>query len=86
MSIKRICDICKKEFNDFDRANGFSLDAFPGYGSVYDGDHIAYDFCCSCFDHLVSKILRPSIASGKFVLAEEPSSAFVSCDTPSVNA
>lgn len=71
MATKHFCDICKKEFNESDEANAFGVTERPGYGSIFDGDYINVDLCCSCFDTLIARVLRPSCTAGKFIICED---------------
>ena len=54
--LKRVCNICGKEFDLWDRQEGFGFDYLVGYGSKYDGEHLQADFCCDCFDSLMNEL------------------------------
>jgi len=47
---KTLCNVCGKEFNQWDEVENLGIHMRIGYGSKYDGDEIDLDMCCSCFD------------------------------------
>lgn len=52
--VKKICNMCGKEFDMFDDQNSFEL--FCGiirYGSKYDGGSLSLDLCCGCTDKII---------------------------------
>lgn len=55
--MKKICSICGKEFDMWDMQEDFCLERNIGYGSKYDSCILRLNFCCSCFDNLLDKIL-----------------------------
>ncbi len=57
--VKRICNMCGKEFDEWDTQEGFGIHASVGYGSGFDGTKIALDLCCDCFDKLMSDYIIP---------------------------
>lgn len=56
------CDMCGKEFNEFDRQEDFGF-YYPniGYGSKFDGTHISIDLCCDCFDKMIEEYVIPKL-------------------------
>lgn len=58
---KHFCNICGKEFDEWDSLNGFSVDVYPGYGSKYDGDNVQMDICCACFDKMVDVLTEKCV-------------------------
>lgn len=56
MLVKR-CNLCGKEFDEFDNQEGFSISNEGrntiGYGSAHDGETCRCDLCCSCFDKIM---------------------------------
>ena len=61
----RKCNLCGKEFDQWDEQADFGLHGYIGYGSKYDGEDIDLDLCCKCFDELVDKI-APKCAISPF--------------------
>lgn len=58
--IKRVCNICEKEFDEFDTQEGFGFHYRSiGYGSGFDGSSIELDMCCDCFDKLMNEYIIP---------------------------
>ena len=53
------CDMCGKEFDMWDHQENFNIAYSIGYGSIHDGDHVACDLCCDCFDRLLDEYLIP---------------------------
>ena len=49
------CNICGRDFDEWDEQEGFRLEYSVGYGSRHDGETIRLDICCDCFDELVDK-------------------------------
>lgn len=47
---KTLCNVCGKEFSDYDEQEHIGLHSQIGYGSKHDGDIIDLDICCDCFD------------------------------------
>lgn len=58
--IKRVCNICGKDFSFWDTQEGFGFH-YPrvGYGSEFDGSTIELDLCCDCFDKLMNDYIIP---------------------------
>jgi len=56
---KIFCNICGKEFDEFDMQEGFGFDYHIGYGSKFDGERIKIVFCCDCFDKIVDEYILP---------------------------
>lgn len=59
VEMKRICNICGREFDAFDRLSGLALRQHLGYGSTHDGSNVSLDLCCHCFDELLDTYLLP---------------------------
>lgn len=52
--IKKICNMCGKEFDMWDEQESFGIYNYNvGYGSKYDGDIIRLDLCCECADKII---------------------------------
>ncbi len=60
--LKRVCNMCGKDFDEFDTQEDFSLRRHVGYGSGFDGSHIDLDMCCACFDKLMDTYILPQCA------------------------
>lgn len=54
---KRFCNVCGKEFNEWDEQESFGFSYHVGYGSIYDGATIELDMCCGCFDELMEYMI-----------------------------
>lgn len=54
---KTLCNLCGKEFDEWDKKEWFGLHTRVGYGSKFDGDGIDLDLCCECFDKLMDKLI-----------------------------
>lgn len=52
------CNICGKEFNDFDEDFEFGVHWRIGYGSQHDGDKVDLDLCPECFDKFIHKLRK----------------------------
>ncbi len=52
------CNVCGKEFDEWDRQEKFGFDLWVGYGSKYDGEHLQADICCECFDQLMAQFIH----------------------------
>lgn len=50
---KVYCNLCGKEFDEFDQQASFHISQRLGYGSVHDGDTLELDICCECMDKLI---------------------------------
>jgi len=57
--VKRVCNMCGKDFDMWDRQENFGFHYHVGYGSAYDGDTISLDLCCKCFDKLMAEYIVP---------------------------
>lgn len=57
----KICDLCGKKFDDWDREESFGMDYWCGYDSKHAGEHIQFDFCCDCFDELLDTYIIPKV-------------------------
>lgn len=55
--IKQVCNVCGKDFDEWDKQESFGLNYDIGYGSDFDGSKIRLDLCCRCFDDLMNHIL-----------------------------
>lgn len=56
--VKHICNMCGKDFDDWDEQESFHMDYHVGYGSKYDGSVIKADFCCDCFDRIMDVLVE----------------------------
>lgn len=54
---KTLCNLCGKEFDEWDEQEGFGIHTRAGYGSKFDGDSVELDLCCECFDRLMDKLV-----------------------------
>lgn len=54
MQPKKLCNICGKELDFFDRQANLTIHKRLGYGSVHDGSSVHLKLCCDCFDKLVN--------------------------------
>ena len=55
---KTICNICGKEFNEWDEILGDNkFDVFVNYPSKYDINRIKINLCVDCYDSVLDKIL-----------------------------
>lgn len=50
---KTFCNVCGKEFDEYDYNAGNALFRKAHYGSKYDGQFIVLDMCLDCFDNLI---------------------------------
>lgn len=53
MATIKICNCCGSELSTYD---DFSVNTTAGYGSKYDGLHIAFDLCGDCLDKMLDKM------------------------------
>lgn len=51
--VKTFCNICGKEFDEFDENNNFCISTFIGFGSEHDGDYLRLDICTDCMDKII---------------------------------
>lgn len=57
---KKYCNICGKEFDEWDAQEAFSIEKKIGYGSKYDGETLSLHICINCMDELIDKCkIRP---------------------------
>lgn len=50
---KIICNLCGKEFDIWDKKEGFVIHKRCGYGTKYDGETLNLDICCDCMERLI---------------------------------
>lgn len=50
-----VCNICGKEFDAADKAEGFALYTKSGDGTEYNGLVINMDICCKCMSNLIKQ-------------------------------
>lgn len=53
MKTKKLCNVCGKELDFFDRQANLVIHKRMTYGSMYDGGTVHLRLCCDCFDKLV---------------------------------
>ena len=53
------CNICGKEFDEWDEQQDFQIDCQVYYGSKHDGEKVKCNFCCDCFDELLDTYILP---------------------------
>lgn len=58
--IKCACNMCGKDFDEFDIQNNFGIHKKVLYGSNFDGGVINLDLCCDCFDKLMEEYILPN--------------------------
>lgn len=58
--VKRVCNMCGKDFDMWDEQEDFSIHRHVGYGSGFDGSLINLDLCCDCFDKLMNDYIVPN--------------------------
>lgn len=51
--LKHVCNICGKDFGLVDEREDFSIRRTAGYGTMFDGQRIDLDICCSCFERRI---------------------------------
>lgn len=54
---RRICNVCGKKFQEWDKENDIGIHKQICYGSAFDGAVLDLDLCCECFDKLVRKFI-----------------------------
>lgn len=52
---KKYCNVCGKEFDQWDTIQDFSIHKSIGYGSKYDFSELALDICCECMDKIIEQ-------------------------------
>lgn len=67
---KIICNLCGKEFDQWDKLGNFSICKRLGYGSKYDGETVNIDICCDCMEKLVESCVVSPIEKGERVKYE----------------
>ncbi len=55
--VKRVCNMCGRDFDEFDKQEQFGFHYNVGYGSKFDESAIQLDLCCQCFDELMDYII-----------------------------
>lgn len=58
--VKCVCNMCGKDFDEFDIQNNFGIHKKVLYGSSFDGGVINLDLCCDCFDKLMEEYILPN--------------------------
>lgn len=58
--VKRVCNMCGKDFDEWDTQENFGFQHHVGYGSEFDGSNIRMDLCCKCFDRLMNEYIIPN--------------------------
>lgn len=53
MHDKKVCNLCGKELDIFDRNENYTIHKHIGYGSIHDGDNVHLQLCCGCFDKTI---------------------------------
>ena len=59
---KITCNMCGKEFDDWDMQEDFSIHGCIGYGSKFDGLYLRLDLCCDCMDNLIRSCKIPPVS------------------------
>lgn len=60
MARKTICNMCGKEFDEWDVQEQFGFHYHVGFGSRFDEQIIDCDLCCSCFDKMMEEYILPN--------------------------
>ena len=55
---KTLCNICGREFDEWDNQEKLGLHTSFGYGTKFDGNYLDLDVCCTCFDGLMDKLIQ----------------------------
>ena len=50
---KKYCNLCGKEFDEWDYHENYSIQKKIGYGSSHDGETLSLDICVDCMDKLI---------------------------------
>lgn len=58
--VKKVCNMCGKDFDMWDAQESFGFDYHVGYGRWFDGSNIQLDLCCDCFDKLMNEYIIPN--------------------------
>lgn len=56
---QKICNMCGRQFDEFDEQQNATIDTYMYYGSKYDGSQLTCRFCCECFDKLIEEYIIP---------------------------
>ncbi len=70
---KMTCNICGKEFDQFDDMQHLAIYAHLGYGSKYDGEDLAMNICQECMDKLIEQCKISPLRSPVFTVIPEVS-------------
>lgn len=73
----KLCTMCGKELDMWDKQEKFCFDSIIGYGSGHDCEHIHIELCCDCFDRVFDMIrplckIDPVIGEAVFVGEIDP--------------
>lgn len=55
----RICNICGKQFDEWDEQEDRGFHDRFGYGSKFDESILDLDWCCDCFDKMLEEYIIP---------------------------
>ena len=50
---KKYCNMCGKEFDEWDTIQNWNIHGRAVYGSKYDLELISVDLCCDCMDKVI---------------------------------
>lgn len=64
---KTTCNMCAKDFNEFDRQENLGFHNHLGYGSIHDEEVIDLDICCECFDKMMDEYILPKCKIQPFI-------------------
>lgn len=54
------CNICGKEFDEWDTMQGFGIQTYIGFGSRHDMSMLNLHICCDCMDTIIdSCVISP---------------------------
>lgn len=53
--VKRTCNKCGREFDEFDEQHDIHITKDMGYPSKYDGERVRIDLCVDCADKLIDE-------------------------------
>ena len=67
---KKYCNVCGKEFNEWDAQENFSIKKRIGYGSKYDMQDLELDICIDCMDKLIDRCRISPIEGDRLRLVE----------------
>lgn len=60
VDFKRVCNFCKKQFDQYDTELDFGFDMILPYGSEHDMAHLRLDVCSHCFDKMMDDYIIPN--------------------------